>query len=76
MGVKYLTNQTVNKIIVKNKKVEKLLVNEKEFICDVLISGADYSHTESLLEKSIVNETKILGKTNLCTIIFTFLYRF
>ena len=51
MGVKYLTNQTVNKIIVNNKKVEKLLVNEKEFICDVLISGADYSHTESLLEK-------------------------
>lgn len=51
LGVKYLTNQSVNKIIVQNKKVEKLLVNEKEFICDILISGADYNHTESLLEE-------------------------
>ena len=26
-------------------------MNEKEFICDILISGADYNHTESLLEQ-------------------------
>ena len=49
-GVTFKTNQNVEKIIVKRNSVSGIVVNGAEKYCEVLISGADYHHTESLLE--------------------------
>ncbi len=49
-GVTFETNQNVEKIIVKRNSVSGIVVNGEEKYCEVLISGADYHHTESLLE--------------------------
>lgn len=50
-GVKYLINSNVESIEVKNNNVTGLILNGEQYFCDVIISGADYAHTESLLEK-------------------------
>ena len=49
LGVRYKTNHTLKNIKIKDNKVNKLIFENKEFDCDILISGADYHHTESLL---------------------------
>ena len=49
LGVKYKFNHELSKINVKNKKVENIVVNGKSTNCDLILSGADYHHTESLL---------------------------
>ena len=49
LGVQYKTNHTLKSIKIKDNKVNKLIFENKEFDCDILISGADYHHTESLL---------------------------
>ncbi len=49
LGVKFKTNQNVTKIEVVNGKTSGVMVNEKLVEADVVISGADYHHTESLL---------------------------
>ena len=51
-GVSFKTNQTVEKIIVNSDSAVGVVVNGEEKFCDILVSGADYHHTESLLEKS------------------------
>ena len=43
--------QNVQKIMVNRNCAVGIVVNGKEKYCDVLVSGADYNHTESLLEK-------------------------
>ena len=50
LGVKFYNNSTVEKIKVKNSKVEGIIVNGVAHEFDVVISGADYHHSESLLE--------------------------
>ncbi len=50
-GVSFEINQNVQKIIVNRKCAVGIVVNGEEKYCDVLVSGADYHHTESLLEK-------------------------
>ena len=50
MGVIIKTNQNVSKIIVQNKKATGIIVNEQEVNADIVLSGADYHHTETLLE--------------------------
>ena len=49
LGVKYKVNHELSKINVKNKKVENIVINGKSTDCDLILSGADYHHTESLL---------------------------
>tara|TARA_B100000073_G_scaffold141152_1_gene116179 strand:- start:1693 stop:3150 length:1458 start_codon:yes stop_codon:yes gene_type:complete len=49
LGVKYKINHELSKINVRNKKVENLVINGKSTECDLILSGADYHHTESLL---------------------------
>ena len=49
LGVKYKVNHKLSKINVKNKKVENIVINDKLTDCDLILSGADYHHTESLL---------------------------
>ena len=51
MGVSFETNQSVEKIIVNRNTASGIVINGEKKYCDVLISGADYYHTESLLEK-------------------------
>ena len=51
LGVKINTNSNVEKIIVKNKKASGIVVNNKELLFDIVLSGADYHHTETLLDK-------------------------
>jgi phytoene desaturase len=48
-GVKYKVNHELSKINVRNKKVENIVINGKSTDCDLILSGADYHHTESLL---------------------------
>jgi len=49
LGVKYLTNHEIRSINIKNSKVESLTINNSEFKSDIVLSGADYAHTETLL---------------------------
>ena len=49
LGVKYKVNHELSKINISNKKVENIVVNGKSTDCDLILSGADYHHTESLL---------------------------
>lgn len=49
LGVQIHTNSNVQKINVKNKKVDSLQVSDKDVKIDVILSGADYHHSEQLL---------------------------
>jgi phytoene desaturase len=50
LGVKIDTDSNVEKIIVTNKHVKGIIVNGKINPCDIVLSGADYHHTETLLD--------------------------
>ena len=49
LGVKFHLNSEVQKILTKENKVSGVRVNQKDF-SDIVLSGADYAHSESLLE--------------------------
>ena len=51
LGVVFRTNATIEKIHVKNNQVSGLRVNGEEIETDLVLSGADYHHTETLLDK-------------------------
>jgi phytoene desaturase len=51
LGVVFQTNASVDKIIVKNKAAIGIQINGKKHFCDIVLSGADYHHTETLLDK-------------------------
>jgi len=52
MGVIFHTNAPVSKITTgKDKRVTSMAINEVDVPVDLVISGADYAHTESLLMK-------------------------
>ena len=51
LGVVFQTNASVDKIIVKNKTAIGIQINGKKHFCDIVLSGADYHHTETLLDK-------------------------
>jgi phytoene desaturase len=50
LGVTIITDANVEKIIVDNKITKGILVNGKIIYTDIILSGADYHHTETLLE--------------------------
>jgi len=50
LGVTIKPNQNVEKIIVENKKASAIIVNGERIDADIVLSGADYHHTETLLE--------------------------
>ncbi|WP_276391605.1 phytoene desaturase family protein [Eudoraea chungangensis] len=52
LGVSIYTERPISKILVKDKKVYGIKTNEEDVFADLVLSGADYHHTESLLEKS------------------------
>lgn len=51
LGVKIHTNSPVDKILVKNNKCVGIICKEKNIACDIVVSGADYHHSESLLDE-------------------------
>ena len=50
LGVTFHLNETVQEIIVENKKAVGIISNGKKHQADVVISGADYHHSETLLK--------------------------
>ena len=51
LGVEFLTNSNVDSIEVTNKEVDAIVINGIKHDCSLIISGADYAHTESLLNQ-------------------------
>ena len=50
LGVKIKTNQNVEKIVVENSIVKGIEVNQQFMEADIVVSGADYHHSETLLD--------------------------
>jgi phytoene desaturase len=54
LGVKFQVDANVEKIITDgNNDVKGLLVNGEEITTDLVLSGADYHHTETLLDQNL-----------------------
>ncbi len=51
LGVKINTDSPIEKILVTNGKASGVISNGKTFRVDKVISGADYHHSETLLDK-------------------------
>ncbi|CAD0002689.1 phytoene desaturase family protein [Flavobacterium chungangense] len=51
LGVTIKTNSPVEKIIVEDQTATGIIIDGKEIKSDIILSGADYHHTETLLEK-------------------------
>ncbi|MBQ0908638.1 phytoene desaturase [Flavobacterium sp. F-328] len=51
LGVQFVTNANIEKIIVENKTAVAIQVNGKIVASDLILSGADYHHTETLLDQ-------------------------
>ncbi|MHC0448302.1 phytoene desaturase family protein [Flavobacterium sp. 3-218] len=51
LGVTIKTNSPIEKIIVENKTATGIVINGEIIKADIVLSGADYQHSESLLEK-------------------------
>jgi len=52
LGVQYHTCADVSEIIVSHQKAKGIAVNGDRYDADVVLSGADYHHTESLLNEN------------------------
>jgi len=52
LGVTIKTDNNITKIVVKDKKATGLIVNGAFVEADIVLSGADYHHTETLLEEN------------------------
>ena len=52
LGVTIKTNQNVEKINIEKGTVSSITVNGKKEDFDIVVSGADYHHTETLLDKN------------------------
>jgi len=50
LGVNIKTNSAVSKINTVNKNATSIIVNQKTLNFDVILSGADYHHSETLLD--------------------------
>lgn len=50
LGVVFFTNQEVESIIITNGKASGLRIDGKDIAADIVLSGADYHHTETLVE--------------------------
>lgn len=52
-GVKIILNTEVESIEIENKIAKKVITNNGEFEADLIISGADYEHTDQKLLKPV-----------------------
>lgn len=51
LGVNIKTKSPIDKIIVENGEAKGIISNGKTYLSDIVLSGADYHHTETLLDK-------------------------
>lgn len=51
LGVTYQTNSNIEEIVIENNKAVGIKINKEISKADVVLSGADYHHTETLLPK-------------------------
>ena len=51
LGVSFKMDQNVDEILVKNGAATGLVINGEKTNADIVLSGADYHHTETLLDK-------------------------
>lgn len=51
LGVTIKTNSNIDKIIVTNNIATSLIINDEIITSDIILSGADYQHTETLLDE-------------------------
>ena len=51
LGVQFHTSASVEKINVREGKAESISVNGKEISADIVLTGADYHHSETLLDE-------------------------
>ena len=51
LGVTIKTNSPIEKILVENNTSKGLVSNGEKYYSDIIVSGADYHHTETLLDK-------------------------
>ncbi|ULC58686.1 phytoene desaturase family protein [Flaviramulus sp. BrNp1-15] len=51
LGVTIKTESPVEKIIVENGEAKGITSNGTDYKCDIVVSGADYHHTETLVDK-------------------------
>ena len=54
LGVNIKTNHSIEKIVVENSKATSIIANGNTFMYDIILSGADYHHTETLLDSKYV----------------------
>ncbi|RZJ30174.1 MAG: phytoene desaturase [Flavobacterium sp.] len=52
LGVSIRTNSNIDKILVQSGHAKGLIVNQQKLYADVILSGADYHHTETLLDQN------------------------
>lgn len=52
LGVKIYTNSGVEKIVVEDKRAKSIIVNGEIKSFDIVLSGADYHHSETLLDEN------------------------
>ena len=52
LGVKFLKNSAIESILIENDRAKGVVSNGQLFESDVVLSGADYHHTETLLPKT------------------------
>lgn len=53
LGVQIITNANVTKIETSGNKVNFIHTDQNKYACDIVLSGADYHFTESLLPQSL-----------------------
>ncbi|MEO7978143.1 oleate hydratase [Flavobacterium sp.] len=51
LGVTIKTNSPIEKIVVENKTAIGIVIDGKIIKSDIIVSGADYQHTETLIEE-------------------------
>ena len=51
LGVQFFVNSNIEKIIVENKTAKAIVVNGERIESDLVLSGADYHHSETLLDE-------------------------
>ncbi|MFT5078096.1 MAG: phytoene desaturase [Planctomycetota bacterium] len=53
LGVTIKTSQNISEIITEGKTAKGIVANGKKVLGDIILSGADYHHTETLVPKSL-----------------------
>jgi phytoene desaturase len=51
LGVKFYVNSNIEKINIDNNTATSIVINGEKINSDVILSGADYHHTETLLDE-------------------------